>query len=168
MTTTILETERLTLRELHDGDAAFVLELLNSPGWIRFIGDRGMRTEDEARDYLAKGPIDMYRRLGFGLYAVLRRGDAAPIGMCGLIKRDGLDDVDIGFAFLDQHAGQGYAFEAAQAVMAHGREVLGLQRIVAITSVDNDRSIRLLEKIGLRFEKLIPIKGEQVKLFATG
>lgn len=168
MTTTILETERLTLRELHDGDAAFVLELLNSPGWIRFIGDRGMRTEDEARDYLAKGPIDMYRRLGFGLYAVLRRGDAAPIGMCGLIKRDGLDDVDIGFAFLDQHAGQGYAFEAAQAVMAHGREVLGLQRIVAITSVDNDRSIRLLEKIGLRFEKLIPMKGEQVKLFATG
>lgn len=165
--TTILDTERLALRELNDGDAAFTLELLNSPGWIRFIGDRGMRTEDEARDYLAKGPIDMYRRLGFGLYAVLRKGDATPIGMCGLIKRDNLDDVDIGFAFLDRHAGQGYAFEAAKAVMSHAREVLGIQRIVAITSVDNERSIRLLEKIGLRFEKLIPMKGEEVKLFGT-
>ena len=165
----ILDTQRLVLRELHEGDAAFVLELLNEPGWLRFIGDRGIRTEEAARDYVLKGPVDMYRRLGFGLYAVQCKSDGAVVGMCGLIKRDTLEDVDIGFAFLERHSGQGYAFEAADAVMAHARNVLGLKRIVAITSVDNDKSIRLLEKIGLRFERLIRLAddAEEIKLFAT-
>jgi len=165
----ILETERLALRELNEGDAAFVLELLNEPGWLRFIGDRGIRTEEAAREYIANGPMAMYRRLGFGLYAVVRKSDGVALGVSGLIKRETLEDVDIGFAFLERHGGAGYAVEAADAVMSHAREVLGLKRVVAITSVDNDKSIRLLEKVGLRFEKLIRLAGddEDIKLFAT-
>ena len=168
--TRILETERLTLRELNERDAAFILELLNEPGWLRFIGDRGIRSEVGAREYIVNGPVAMYRRLGFGLYAVVRKADGIAIGVCGLIKRDTLDDVDIGFAFLERHGEMGYAFEAAEAVMARAREVLGLKRVVAITSVDNEKSIRLLQKIGLRFEKLIRLAGddEDVRFFSTG
>ncbi|RQP25851.1 GNAT family N-acetyltransferase [Piscinibacter terrae] len=165
----ILETERTRLRELHEGDAAFTLELLNEPGWLRFIGDRGIRTEDAAREYIEKGPVAMYGKHGFGLWAVERKSDGATLGMCGLIKRDTLDDVDIGFAFLERHSGQGYAFEAANAVMAHALQTLKLPRVVAITSVDNDKSIRLLGKVGLKFEKLIRLAGsdEDVRLFGT-
>lgn len=165
----VLQTERLVLRELVLDDAPFALELLNEPGWLRYIGDRGVRSVEAAREYLLNGPIKMVREHGFGLYAVTRRSDGTPLGMCGLIKRPTLDDVDIGFAFLARHEGQGYGLESAQAVLAHGRRVHGLQRVVAITSVDNERSIRLLLKIGLRFEKLIRLQddGEEVKLFAT-
>jgi ribosomal-protein-alanine N-acetyltransferase len=169
MTTRILDTERLLLRELHAGDAPFVLELLNEPGWLRFIGDRGIRTVEAACAYIENGPMKMYRDHGFGLYAVQARHGGEPLGLCGLIKRSGLDDVDIGFAFLERHSGLGYGVESAAAVMAHARRVLGLQRIVAITSVDNHKSIRLLERIGLRFEKLVTLPGddEEIKLFAT-
>lgn len=169
MTTRVLDTQRLILRELSEGDAPFILGLLNEPGWLRFIGDRGIRTLDAAREYVLKGPVAMYRRLGFGLYAVERKSDGVVLGICGLIKRETLDDADIGFAFLERHGGEGYAFEAADAVMAYARNVLGLKRIVAITSVDNDKSIRLLEKIGLKFERLIRLAGddEEIKLFAT-
>jgi [ribosomal protein S5]-alanine N-acetyltransferase len=166
---TVLETQRTRLRELHEGDAAFTLELLNEPGWLRFIGDRGIRTEEGAREYIEKGPVAMYRTHGFGLWAVERKSDGVTLGMCGLIKRETLDDVDIGFAFLERFNGQGYAFEAASAVMAHARETLKLPRVVAITSVDNDRSIRLLGKVGLKFEKLIRLgdSDEDVRLFGT-
>jgi RimJ/RimL family protein N-acetyltransferase len=169
MANTLLETERLTLRELQAGDAAFILELLNEPGWLRYIGDRGIRTNDAAGDYLENGPLKMYREHGFGLWAVEARHDREPLGLCGLIKRPSLEDVDIGFAFLARHGGRGYALESASAVMAHARQVLGLQRIVAITSVDNARSIRLLERIGLRFEGMITLPGndEEIRLFAT-
>ena len=165
-----LTTERLTLRELDEADAPFVLELINEPGWIRYIGDRGIRDLDGARDYIAKGPAAMYRELGFGLYAVVHRQSGEALGLCGLIKRDTLEDVDIGFAFLERHCGQGYAFESACAVMAHAREVLALDRVVAVTSLDNHASMKLLNKIGMRFEKVIPWPGsdEQVNLFATG
>ena len=169
MTKKILDTERLSLRELHDGDAAFILELLNEPGWLRFIGDRGIRTLEAAADYIENVPRKMYRENGFGLWAVEAKGSGEPLGMCGLIKRPSLDDVDIGFAFLARHSRRGYGLESASAVMDHARGVLGLQRIVAITSVDNDPSIRLLERIGLRFEKMVNLPGddEAIKLFAT-
>jgi RimJ/RimL family protein N-acetyltransferase len=134
---TILETERLALREFRPDDDAFILELLNEAGWLRYIGDRGLRTREAARDYIVNVPMSMYARCGFGLWAVQRKDDATLLGMCGLIRRETLADVDIGFAFLDRHQGRGYAYEAAAAVVAHGRDAIGLSRIVAITALDN-------------------------------
>jgi RimJ/RimL family protein N-acetyltransferase len=149
-------------------DAEFILRLLNEPSWLRFIGDRGVRTLQDARDYILTGPVEMYARLGFGLYLVELKEGGSPIGICGLIKRDFLDDVDIGFAFLPEYWGQGYAYESASAVMAYGQRVLGLKRIVAITASDNHSSARLLEKLGLRFEGLVryPDDGLNIRLFA--
>jgi RimJ/RimL family protein N-acetyltransferase len=165
----VLETERLILRRMSTDDAGFILELLNEPSWLRFIGDRGVRTIEDARDYILNGPVAMYARLGFGLYVTELKDDGSPMGLCGLIKRDFLDDVDIGFAFLPRYWRQGYAYEAASAVLAYGQGVLGLKRIVAITTPDNDRSARLLEKLGLRFERLVryPDDGQEVRLFAV-
>jgi RimJ/RimL family protein N-acetyltransferase len=164
----VIETQRLRLRHFCADDAAFVIKLLNDPGWLRFIGDRGVRTLDDARKYIISGPVAMYARCGFGLYLVERASDVAPVGMCGLIKRDSLDDVDIGFAFLPEFSGKGYAREAADAVMAYGKKSIGLKRIVGITSHDNQRSILLLEKIGLKFERPIklPKDEEEISLFA--
>jgi RimJ/RimL family protein N-acetyltransferase len=166
----VLETERLVLRWLSADDAEFMLALLNDPAWLRFIGDRGVRTLEGARDYIVNGPMAMYSRFGFGLYATEIKETGAVAGLCGLVKRDGLDDVDIGFAFLPAYRSQGYAYEAASATMAYARDTLGLERIVAITSEDNHSSGRLLEKIGLRFEKMVqlPNDGEVLRLFATG
>lgn len=166
---TIIETDRLTIRRLTLADDAFILELVNDPAWLRFIGDRHVHSLDEARTYLQNGPLAMYDRSGFGLYAVTLKGHASPIGMCGLIKREGLDDVDLGFAYLPQYRAQGYAYEAAAAVLAYGRREFGLKRIVAITSLDNERSIQLLEKLGFVFEKIIRLAndGEDLKLFAV-
>jgi RimJ/RimL family protein N-acetyltransferase len=130
----VLETDRLNLRWLSIDDAEFILELLNEPSFLRFIGDKGVRTLDDARDYILNGPVDMYTRLGFGLYLTELKESGVPIGLCGLIKRDGLEDVDIGFAFLPKFWARGYAYESADAVMAYGKTVLGLNRIVAITS----------------------------------
>ncbi len=164
----VLETERLLLRWLNEDDAEFIMELVNEPSWLRFIGDRNVKNLDDARAYIAKGPAAMYVRAGFGLYLVERKADGVPLGMCGLIKRDNLADVDIGFAFLPRYWGLGYAFESAAAVLALGRQQFGLKRIVAITSVDNESSIKLLQRIGLAFEKLIRFgtDEEEVKLFA--
>jgi RimJ/RimL family protein N-acetyltransferase len=166
----VLETERLTLRHLCEDDAAFILALLNEPSFLQFIGDKGVRTLEDARNYILNGPMDMYARLGFGLYLVELKDSKLPLGMCGLIKRNTLEDVDIGFAFLPEYWGQGYAYEAAAAVMAYGKDDLGLNRIVAITSPDNQASGRLLEKLGLRFEQMIRLSkdGEEVRLFMTG
>jgi RimJ/RimL family protein N-acetyltransferase len=165
----ILETERLVLRRLSSDDAAFILELLNQPSFLRYIGDKGVRTTEDAVRYIQTGPIASYERFGFGLYLVELKETGVPIGMCGLLKRDTLPDADVGFAFLPDYWSHGYAFEAASGVMSYGREVLGLQRIVAITSLDNDASIRLLEKIGLKFEGLIKPSEErgEVRLFGT-
>lgn len=166
---TILETDRLIVRHFTLDDAAFILELLNDPDWLRFIGDRGVRTLDDARAYLINGPLAMYQRSGFGLYAVALKSSGVPIGMCGLIKREGLDDVDLGFAYLPEYRAQGYGYEAAAAVLADGRQTFGLKRIVAITSLDNEKSIRLLERLGFAFEKIIRLPGgdEELKLFAA-
>ena len=163
----VCETARLVLRKLDANDAAFILELLIDSDWLRYIGDKGVRNLDDARAYVQNGPIAMYARHGFGLWCVELKSDRTPIGMCGLIKRDTLPDVDIGFAFLPQYRSRGYAREAAQATLAHGRDAIGLKRIVAITSADNDASGRLLQAIGLSFECLyqLPAETPPVRLY---
>jgi RimJ/RimL family protein N-acetyltransferase len=141
---TQISTARLRLAPPTEDDAAFVLELLNDPGWIRGIGDRGVRTVAEARAYI-------HERFGKGVWFVVRDAGGERLGMCGLVSREGLDHRDIGYAFVQRHAGQGYATEAARAVLRHGREVLGLQTIAAITDPENAASRRVLEKLGLRY-----------------
>jgi RimJ/RimL family protein N-acetyltransferase len=166
---TVLETQRLVLRRLCADDADFILELLNEPSFLRYIGDKEVRNSADAVRYIENGPMASYERFGFGLYLVELKENGESMGMCGLLKRDSLPDVDIGFAFLPSFWSQGYAFESAAAVMNYGREVLGLRRIVAITSPDNDASMRLLEKIGLRFERVLKLASDQpeVRLFGT-
>jgi RimJ/RimL family protein N-acetyltransferase len=163
----VLETDRLVLRRMSVDDAEFELRLLNEPSFLRFIGDRGVRTLEDARAYILKGPVDMYERLGFGLYITELKGEGTPIGICGLVKRDFLEDVDIGFAFLPEFWGQGYASEAAAAVMEHAKGALGLKRVVAITNPENHSSIRLLEKLGLKFDRMIraTADGPEIRLF---
>lgn len=156
----IVETERLALRPLTTDDAELILELLNEPAFLQYIGDRGVRTIEDARRYILNGPIASYEQHGFGPYRVALKETDVPIGMCGLFKRDSLDDPDVGFAFLSKFRSQGYAFESASAVLTYGREVLGLERIVAITAPDNDASIRLLAKLGLQFAGMIRLTGE--------
>jgi RimJ/RimL family protein N-acetyltransferase len=160
----MLHTPRLTLRPFTLDDAPFILELLNDPDWLRYIGDRGVRTLDDARAYLHNSPIASYARNGFGLMRVELKDGATPIGMCGLIRRAELDDVDLGFAFLPAFRGQGYATEASAAVLAHAHQALGLQRIVAITTQDNAGSIAVLRKLGFQFERLMSWPGEEAKL----
>jgi [ribosomal protein S5]-alanine N-acetyltransferase len=162
----VVQTRRLVLRRLESSDAAFILELLNEPEFLRFIGDKGVRTLDNAREYILKGPHDSYTRHGFGLYAACLY-DGTPIGICGLVKREGLADVDVGFAFLTHYRSMGYAVESAAAVLEHARRVLRFQRIVAITSPDNAASIAVLERIGLKFERMIRLAehSPELKLF---
>jgi ribosomal-protein-alanine N-acetyltransferase len=163
----VIQTDRLVLRQLQPQDAGFILELLNEASFLRFIGDKGVRNLDDAREYIQKGPCDSYARHGFGLYATCLI-DGTPAGICGLVKRDGLDDVDVGFAFLARYCLQGFAVESAAAVLAHARRVLGLTRIVAITSPENVGSIAVLERIGLKFERMIRLQEQspELKLFA--
>jgi [ribosomal protein S5]-alanine N-acetyltransferase len=155
----VIETERLLLCRLTAADAAFVMELVNEPAFIKNIGDKGVRNLQDAVGYITNGPIASYAQHGFGLYRVELKDSGVLVGMCGLLKRDTLEHPDIGFAFLKRHWGQGYAYESASAVMRYGREVLRLPRIVAITAPDNEGSRRVLEKIGLRFEKMINVPG---------
>ncbi len=164
----IIETDRLFLRKLTMEDAKFMLDLLNQPSFIQFIGDRKVRTLEDARAYILNGAVKSYELHGFGLYLTALKDSGVPIGICGLVKRDALPDADIGFAFLPLFWLQGYAFESASAVMNYGKNVLGLPRIVGITSPDNIGSIRVLEKIGLRFERMVRLSEDDIelKLFA--
>lgn len=164
----ILETERLILREVVETDAAFILDLLNQPSFIKYIGDRNVRTIKDAREFIESRYRQSYREHGFGLYTVELKENSAPIGICGFVKRDSLPDADIGFAFLPQFERKGYAFESADAVMKYGREVLGLKRVLAITSQNNENSAKLLGKIGLKFKQMIrlPYDDEELKLFS--
>jgi ribosomal-protein-alanine N-acetyltransferase len=166
MHSNVVQTQRLVLRQLELSDADFIVELLNEAAFLQFIGDKGVRTLDDARDYLRKGPLDSYDRHGFGLYAVCLR-DGTRTGICGLVKREGLGDVDVGFAFLSRHHAKGYAVESAAAILEHARRVLGLQRVVAITSPENLGSIAVLEKIGLKFERMVRMAehSPELKLF---
>ena len=163
----ILETKRLRLRELTETDAPFILRLLNEPSFLRFIGDKGVRNLDDARAYIFNGPVASYQQNGFGLYLVQLKTNNTPIGICGLLKRESLADVDIGFAFIPEAWNNGYAFESADAVMIYAKDVLKLPRIVAITDKDNEASGKLLEKLGLIFDSIIDLsgKGDETRLF---
>lgn len=152
-TAPVLVTARLSLRRLTIDDAAFMLLLVNEPSFLEFIGDRGVRSLEDAQNYLRNGALASYAQHGFGLYRVALREGGTPIGICGLIRRDGLEDADIGFAFLPEFWGVGYAGEAAGAVVVHAHYDIGLTRLAAITDPINVRSIRLLEKLGLRFNR---------------
>lgn len=164
----MLETERLSLRRLWAGDAAFICGLVNQPSFVKHIGDKGVRTRADAVAYIQNGPVASYERFGFGLNLVELKGSGIPIGICGLLKRDTLPDVDIGFAFLPEFWSKGYAVESATAVMDHGRKVLGIGRVLAITAPDNVGSIKVLEKIGFSFEGMIRLSEDapETRLFA--
>ena len=166
---TVLTTQRLNLRRLSPDDAEFILELLNDAAFLRFIGDKAVRSADDARQYILDGPVASYQRNGFGLWLVELKRTGVPVGMCGLLKRESLPDVDIGFAFLPAYRSQGYAFESSSAVLDYARKEFGLRRIVAITNPDNAGSIRVLEKIGMRFERRITVSegAPEVQLLAT-
>ena len=167
--TNVIRSRRLQLRELTLEDDEFILQLLNEAPFLRYIGDKGVRTRSDAREYIVQGPIESYRRCGFGLYLTSLRDEGVPVGICGLVKREGLEDVDLGFALRSRFFSNGYAAEAAASMLAHGREHLGLRRIVAITARDNLASIAVLEKVGLRFERMIRLSPQspEIRLYGT-
>jgi ribosomal-protein-alanine N-acetyltransferase len=161
----ILETKNLKLHELGPQDAPFIFELLNTSGWIRFIGDRGIKTLEDASNYLSARLIPSYSQFGFGFYLVKLKSDRTPVGICGLVKRASLEDVDLGYAFLPAFEGKGYAIEASRGVLDYAWKNLKMKRIVAITHTDNIRSIHLLENLGMKREKTFVLPGEKVELF---
>ncbi len=167
--TVVLKTERLLLRHLGPGDAPFILRLLNEPAWLANIGDKGVRTAADAQRYIDTGPVEMYGRLGFGLYQVRLINNDEPIGMCGLLKRATLEDADLGFAFFPEFWGNGYAREAAAGVLKYARDRLGLARIVAIVARHNDASRRVLATLGFEFERSVHLEagGEELLLYAN-
>ena len=154
----ILETERLALHELTPDDAPFILELLNSRGFQENIGDRGIHDVGGARGYIER-QRESYAAAGFGLWRADVNATGETAGLCGLVKRDGLDDPDVGYAFLEPYWGRGYASETAAATLAYGRDVLGLSTIVAITKPENTGSIAVLERIGMKPLGLIKLPG---------
>jgi ribosomal-protein-alanine N-acetyltransferase len=164
----VLETARLTLRKLTPDDAPFILELLNDPSFLRYIGDKGVRTREDAVGYITAGPIASYERHGFGLFLVELKDGGVPIGICGLLKRDWLEDADVGFAFLPRFWSQGYAHESAAAVLDFARDSWRLGRILAITSPDNAASIALLTKVGFRLDRIArwPDERSEINVFA--
>ena len=163
-----LETERLALRPLTLDDAEFILALLNDPSFIRQIGDRGIRTLEGARDYLRNKPLASYAQHGVGMYLTSLRADGTPVGICGLFKRDAHPDFELGFAFMTPFQQKGYAVEASRAAIEEGRSKFGAKRIVAVTDRVNTGSLKVLEKLGLRFEKTFHLPGdpEELQLFA--
>ena len=156
-----LETPRLLIRRLDFDDAPFLVGLLNQPSFLANIGDRGVRSIEDAHRYLREGPMHMYEQHGFGLWHAARESDGVAVGMCGLLKRDILPDVDIGYAFLPEHWGVGYAFEAADAVMRHGVRKFHLNRLIGVVSEHNAPSIRVLEKLGMRFERMFAMHPDE-------
>jgi len=164
----ILETERLLIRQLSIDDAGFIIELLNDPSFIQNIGDRNVRTLEDANAYVLNGPVASYAKNGFGLGLVILKATGEPIGMCGLIKRDALEDVDIGYAYLPRYWSKGYAIEAALAMKSYAKEACHLNRLVAIVDPANTSSIRVLEKLGMKFERMVRLSQDDIelKLFA--
>ncbi|HEX5838881.1 MAG TPA: GNAT family N-acetyltransferase [Anaerolineales bacterium] len=159
-----IETERLILRPLAEGDAGFIFELVNDPSFIQNIGDRNVRTLEDAKRYISNGPVASYARNGFGLYLVELKDTGQPIGMCGLIRRSMLNDVDIGYAYLPRYWSKGYAIEAALAMKQYAREVIGLKRMVAVVDPQNSGSIRLLEKLGMTFGRMVKLAEDDIEL----
>ena len=156
-----LETERLVLRRVTLQDADLMLAVWNDPAFIRHVGDRGIRTVEEAETALKEGAFKLYDDFGYGPYCMSLKVDRAQIGICGLFRRDNLDDADIGFTTLPDYCGKGFAAEAAHAVLAHARDDLGLRRLTAIVSPENLASIGLIEKLGMSFERGITMPGEE-------
>ncbi len=165
----ILETERLRLRCFTLDDTEFIIRLLNSPGWLEFIGDRNVKTGEQAKAYLLNGPLKSYEVNGYGLCMVEIKADNTPIGMCGIINRANLEGQDIGFAFLSEYIGLGYGYEIASATLDYAMNELKLLRVFAITLPANKPSIKLLEKIGMRFQKnfTFPDEDEVLMLFSS-
>ncbi len=162
----VIETERLVLEEMVAEDAAFMLELLNTASWLKYIGDRNVHTIEEARNYLLYGAMSSYKKSGFGFYRVRLKDSDTIIGTCGLVKRDTLEDADIGFAYLPEYEKKGYAFEAASATLEFAKSRLQLKRIVAITLENNESCIRLLKKLGLQYEHNVRFdENEELMLF---
>jgi RimJ/RimL family protein N-acetyltransferase len=162
----IVETERLLVREIVTDDAEFIRELLNTESFLKYIGDRGVRTVDEARVFIEDRYRHSYRDNGYGLYAVELKSNGKLIGMCGFVRRASLPGPDIGFAFLPEYEGKGYGFESATEMMRFGRERLSFDTVYAITSKDNDISGKLLTKLGFSFDKFVIMPdGEELKLF---
>jgi [ribosomal protein S5]-alanine N-acetyltransferase len=161
----IIHTERLTIRPLTLTDTGFILRLLNEPSWIKYIGDKGVHTEEDARHYLETGPLQMYEEVGVGLQVVTITDSQLPIGLCGLIKRPQLEDIDLGYAYLPEYTNKGYAYEAAQSVVHYGKEILQLDKLVAFTTLDNTASGNLLLKLGFTFDGIMPYENKEVKWF---
>lgn len=153
----ILETERFILRKFVLADAPFILELLNTPTWLQFIGDKGVKNLEDAENYLKNGSLKSYKENGFGFYLVAEKSTQKPIGMCGFIKRQELENVDLGFAFLPEFIGKGFGYEIAKATIEYGKDVLKLSRIIAIVDPKNIPSNALLQKLGFVFKKTIPV-----------
>jgi ribosomal-protein-alanine N-acetyltransferase len=165
--TQIVETERLVIREVEEGDAAFMNTLLNSPGFLKYIGDRGVRSDEEARAFISERYRKSYSDNGYGLYTVLLKEACTPVGICGFVRRDTLPGPDLGFAFLPEFEGKGFGTESSKALLTYGREQLGFDRVLAITTLDNSPSIKLLQKLGFKFEKTIDSPdGESLRLFS--
>lgn len=163
----ILETKRLTLRQFEVEDAAFIFELVNTPDWLTYIGDKHIRSVDDAKTYLLNGPLKSYQENGWGLWMIELKESQTSIGMCGLLKRNTLDDIDIGFAILPKYFRMGYGFEIASATLNYATQKLKIQRIVAIVSPGNVPSTKLLNKLGLQHEKTLNLPGDnQVLLFS--
>jgi ribosomal-protein-alanine N-acetyltransferase len=166
----VIETERLSLREMSEADAGFMLEVLNDPGFVRFVGDRGVRTLEGAARYIDERFVVSYRQNGFGLWLAETKDGKAPAGICGLLQRGmPVPGVEIGYAFLPPFRSRGYAYEASAAVTAYAREVLDLPRLYAVVNPDNAVSIRVLEKLGMKFERAVRLSAEEpeVSLFST-
>jgi RimJ/RimL family protein N-acetyltransferase len=166
---TLFETPRLAFRPLTPADAPFIVALVNDPDWLRFIGDRNVRSVGDAVGYIRNGPMASYARHGFGLWRAALRDSDTPIGICGLLQRDVLPHPDLGFAYLPAHRGRGYGVEAATATLAYGRKEFGFRRVLAFTSPENERSMALLRKAGMRFEGTIRLARDQgeSRLFAV-
>ncbi|HEX8560221.1 MAG TPA: GNAT family N-acetyltransferase [Pyrinomonadaceae bacterium] len=165
----VIETERLGLREVTEADAAFILELLNDPDFVRNVADRGLRTLEDARRFISERLVESYRSFGFGFWLVETKDAKEPAGICGLVSRDALPGVDVGYAFLPQFRSRGYAYESASAVVRYARDVAGLKRLYAIVNPANAVSIRVLEKLGMKFERMVRLADDEpeIKLFAA-
>jgi RimJ/RimL family protein N-acetyltransferase len=162
-----LDTERLELRWLTADDASIMLAVWNDPAFIRYVGDRGVRTLSQARAAIAAGPLRLYAEYGYGPFRMRLREDGVDVGICGLFRREGLDEPDIGFAILPDHCRRGFGYEASVAVLDHARDALGLSAVTAIVSPQNEASIRLLEKLGMHYERPVrlPADDEDVSLY---
>ena len=168
LTAPVLETERLLLYRFTPDDAALAFEIVNDPSFIQYIGDRGVRTQEDARNYLLKGPLASYDQHGFGLFKVVRRADGRPIGMCGLLKRETLEHADVGYALLPAFWSQGYAREAVAGTLEYARRVHRLGRVVAIVQPDNPASIKVLEHTGFTFERSVQLSPDAQPLSLYG